>query len=62
MENNENVKAVYQITERDGKRAIWTRVGSAFVNKDCSLNVMLTSLPIDGRLHIRDQQPKGKEQ
>lgn len=61
MENCENMKDVYHITEREGKKAIWTRIGSAFINKDNSLNVLLNSIPLDGRLHIRDQNNKGKE-
>jgi hypothetical protein len=32
----------------------WIRAGSAFVNKDGSLNVLLDVLPLDGKLHIRE--------
>lgn len=61
MDNQENMKDVYQITEVEGKKAIWTRIGAAFINKDNSLNVVLNCIPIDGRLHIRNRNPKGKE-
>lgn len=61
MQNCENMKEVYQITEREGKKAIWTRIGSAFVNKDNSLNVLLNCVPIDGKIHIREKTYKGKE-
>lgn len=61
MDQFENMKDVYQITEREGKKAIWTRIGSAFINKDKSLNVLLNSIPLDGRLHIRDRNQKEKE-
>lgn len=48
---------VYTIVDRgDGKKDIWLRVGTAFVNKDSSLNVVLNALPIDGKLHIREEQ------
>ena len=32
----------------------WVRVGTAYVNKDSSLNVVLDVFPLDGKLHIRD--------
>ena len=49
--------AVFSI--RDGKGgSIWVRAGSAFVNKDGSLNVVLDVLPLDGRLHVRETAEK----
>ncbi len=48
-------KGVYNIIERDGMdKPFWHRVGIAFVNRDGSYNVYLDSLPMDGKLHIRD--------
>ena len=48
-------KIVYTIIEReDPDPNIWRRAGTAFVNKDGSLNVYLDSLPLNGQLHIRD--------
>ena len=50
--------AVYSITERDGyDRAIWTRVGSAFKNRDGSMNLHLDALPTNGKLHVREADP-----
>ena len=41
---------------REGRSgSIWVRAGSAFVNKDGSLNILLDVLPLDGKLHVRDQ-------
>ena len=40
------------------KDSMWNRCGSAFVNKDGSLNVLLDLLPADGKLHIRAPSPK----
>ncbi len=55
-------KEVYHIKDLgDGTKSLWTRIGSAFVNKDGSMNVFLDTLPIDGRLHIRDAKPKAAE-
>ena len=49
-------KAVYTIVERQGaeKKSYWVRIGSAFVNKDQSLNVKLDAMPVNGALHIRE--------
>jgi hypothetical protein len=48
---------VYTIVDRgDGKKDLWLRIGTAFINKDASLNVVLNALPIDGKLHIREEQ------
>ncbi len=55
-EETQNIrKEVYHIKDipNNGK-SLWIKIGSAFVNKDGSINVFLDTLPIDGRLHIRD--------
>ena len=49
--------AVFSIKSSDRKSTIWTRVGTAYVNKDESLNVWLDALPLDGKLHCRDAVP-----
>ncbi len=55
-------KAVYTIIDREGKKAIWLKVGIAFVNRDGSYNVVLDALPINGKLHIRDFMEREEEQ
>ncbi|MBU4484166.1 hypothetical protein KKA47_01965 [bacterium] len=61
-ETNVNMKDIYQIIERgEGQRPLWTRIGVAFVNKDSSLNLFLDSVPLNGKLHVRDRKPKTKE-
>lgn len=35
-------------------RNIWVKAGSAFMNRDGSVNVYLDVLPIDGKLHVRE--------
>ena len=48
-------KTARGIPENDRcERPVWVRVGTAFVNRDGSLNVYLDALPTNGRLHIRD--------
>ncbi len=50
---------VFSIKERkeggDGKNDIWIKAGIAFVNRDGSMNVYLDVLPLDGKLHVREQ-------
>ena len=47
-------KVVYAITERDNAKSIWTRIGSAFTNRDGSLTVRLDALPVNGVLQVRE--------
>jgi hypothetical protein len=49
--------AVFSIRESKGG-SLWVRAGSAFVNKDGSLNVLLDVLPLDGKLHVREAGEK----
>ncbi|MBI3181311.1 MAG: hypothetical protein HYZ28_04130 [Myxococcales bacterium] len=49
--------AVFSIRKLDGG-SVWTRAGSAWVNKDGSLNVYLDVLPMDGKLHVREPGEK----
>ncbi|MEO1481298.1 MAG: hypothetical protein AAFU77_04280 [Myxococcota bacterium] len=54
-----NPKAVYVIVEGEHlEKAIWRRIGSCFVNRDESLNVVLDAIPTNGKLHIRDAEPR----
>ncbi len=51
--------AVYTIVDIGGEKPLWNRIGSAFVNKDGSINVLLNALPLDGKLHIREANGNG---
>ena len=55
------LQAVFSIRQTKNG-SIWTRVGTAYPNKDSSLNVVLDSLPVDGRLHIRVMKSESKPQ
>lgn len=35
------------------KHSTWVKAGTAWTNRDGSINVYLDVLPIDGKLHIR---------
>ncbi len=52
------IKAVYSIVEHTSEDQHWIRVGTAFVNRDNSINVLLDCLPYDRKLHIRDPRPR----
>jgi hypothetical protein len=52
-------KDVFTVIERPNReKAIWVRLGSAFINRDSSLNVFLDALPVNGKLQIRDPLPR----
>jgi hypothetical protein len=45
-------------TEGEGNDAFWTRIGSAWPHKDGKgLNLVLSALPINGRLVLREYTP-----
>lgn len=50
-------KDVFTVVQ-NGEKEYWNRIGLAFPNKDGSLTVRLNALPLDGRLQIREPQPK----
>mgnify|MGYP007026514428 CR=1 FL=1 len=52
---NKSPLVVYTIVERerDGRK-LWVRIGTAYVNRDGSLNARLDAVPTNGRLHIRE--------
>ena len=51
---------VFTIKKHTGAVSSWSRAGSAFVNKDGSINVYLDALPLDGKLHIRRPAIRGE--
>lgn len=57
--NGAKMKGVWTIIENEHReKSIWVRSGTAFVNRDDSLNVYLDVLPVNGKLHIRDIEPR----
>mgnify|MGYP000687003713 CR=1 FL=1 len=61
MANNKPALFAYTVIETAGEETkdFWQRVGSAWVNRDNSINVELNALPVNGRLHLR--APKAGE-
>ena len=39
-------------------KSYWTKVGVAFPNRDGSWSLELSAVPVNGRLQMRDPQPK----
>jgi hypothetical protein len=52
--------AVFSIRKNRGG-SIWVRAGSAFINRDGSLNLYLDVLPLDGTLHVREPGEKREQ-
>lgn len=51
-----NVKEVFNILEGKDGKSRWVRIGTAFLNKDGSINAFLDVFPKDGKLQIRDRK------
>ena len=48
--------AVFTIIDKPGSdKSFWTRIGSAWINRDQSINIQLDALPVNGKLHVREQ-------
>lgn len=58
-DKNTETRAVFAVTERNGQ-SFWSRVGVAYPpNRDGSVNIELESVPLSGRLQVRDRdEPK----
>lgn len=46
------------INRGEDKDAFWHIIGSAWTNKDGSLNLTLDSLPLDGKITVRVRKEK----
>lgn len=58
-DKKKTIKGVFAIVEGEGlEKAIFRRVGTCFLNKDDSFNVLLDAFPTTGKLHIRDIEPR----
>ncbi len=44
----------YQVRDREGHKAFWTRIGTAWAHADGKgFNIQLEALPLDGRIVLR---------
>jgi len=58
QDTKSNLQAVYTVIKKADGKDLWLRVGSAFPNRDGSLNVFLDAMPVNGKLQIREYQPR----
>ena len=53
-------RVVYTIVDRpNSAKGFWVKIGSAFINHDNSINVYLDALPVNNKLHIREEKNDG---
>jgi hypothetical protein len=53
MKNGKNgFKVAYTVVNRSGKK-LWLRIGTAFTNRDESINLYLDAYPTNGMIQIR---------
>ena len=48
------VFSIREVVEKNEKKSIWVKAGSAWINRDSSINIYLDVLPLDGKLHVRE--------
>ncbi len=50
---------VFQIRDRgENQKSAWTEIGVGFTNRDGSINLLLNSLPLDGKVQLRTYEPR----
>ena len=55
------MKDVYVIIEGKDGRDLWQKIGTAFENRDGSINIYLNCIPLSGKLHVRDRIQNNEE-
>ncbi|MBX7114050.1 MAG: hypothetical protein K1X64_06895 [Myxococcaceae bacterium] len=61
MENRKRFN-VFSITQKNNANgAVWARAGTAYTNRDGSLNIYLDVLPLEGQLHLREVLSRREE-
>lgn len=46
------------VVDGEGEKAFWTKIGAAFPHEDAKgFNILLTAMPLNGRLVIREPKP-----
>jgi hypothetical protein len=55
MSNEKPTLIAYSVREREGQKAIWTRIGAAWPHgKGTGLSILLDALPIGDRIVLRE--------
>ena len=53
--DSSNIKDVFNIIEAKDGKSRWVKIGTAYVNRDGSINALLDVFPREGKLQIRDR-------
>jgi hypothetical protein len=62
MADKKNTQAIYGVVKRDGmEKGFWTRVGTAFANRDGSWNLKFDYLPTDPGVTLQMRPPRAEE-
>jgi hypothetical protein len=55
MSNNQPVFIAYSVREREGKKAIWTKIGAAFTHEaGPGMTIQLDALPLGNSIVLRE--------
>ena len=61
-QSNRPAYSVY-VVEGEGDKAFWTKIGAGFKHEDGEgFNLLLSALPIDGRLVVRTAKQSDKKE
>jgi hypothetical protein len=51
--------SAFNIQKKDGyEKPFWHKIGVAWPNRDGSFTIVLESLPMDGKVHIREERDR----
>ena len=53
-----NTQALYGVVQRRNTKAFWTRIGTAFENRDGSWNLLFDYFPTDSNVTIQMREPR----
>ena len=62
MSNGSNIKELWGVARREEGKDLWTRIGTAFENKDGSWNLRMNFVPVDPTTAIQMRDPKSAEE
>ena len=62
MSNESNTKELWGVVRREEGKDLWTRIGTAFENKDGSWNLRMNFVPVDPTTTIQMRDPKPAEE
>ena len=62
MADKKNTQAIYGVVKREGmEKGFWTRIGTAFENRDGSWNLRFDYVPTDPGVTLQMRRPRAEE-